>query len=224
MSVDKLTHREQEILNMMLEGITPKEIAYKLGISYATIDYHRKNLYRKLDIHSVNELFAKFNTPEPEEMVFVGEKQHKSIVHRIWKLPVNKTERVLLFVAAGFFVTLIGFLVTWYLIFGSSSFKFSIYNHDMLILSRHAEWGSSINSLTEAGKQDSSAILRIGKETIHNQKKDVLTLTAYLAEKPNWRTANFVTGHFAIMRMLREGNGIKFKVLGDEEPGWKVAL
>jgi len=64
-----LTPREQEILNMLLEGISPKEIAFKLNISYSTVDTHRSKLYRKLGVSSVHELFAKFlpNKTPPEE-------------------------------------------------------------------------------------------------------------------------------------------------------------
>ncbi|MCL2763790.1 MAG: LuxR C-terminal-related transcriptional regulator [Treponema sp.] len=55
-----LTSREQEIFTMLLTGMNPKEIAYTLKVSYYTVDFHRKNLYRKLGIQSRAELFARY--------------------------------------------------------------------------------------------------------------------------------------------------------------------
>jgi DNA-binding CsgD family transcriptional regulator len=56
---EQLTQREQELLNLLLEGVSPKEIAYRLNISTHTVDFHRNNLYRKLGVMSIQELFAK---------------------------------------------------------------------------------------------------------------------------------------------------------------------
>ena len=57
-----LTPREQEIFTMLLGGTPPKEIAYTLKISYETVHFHQKNLYRKLGIQSIQELFAKYSS------------------------------------------------------------------------------------------------------------------------------------------------------------------
>jgi DNA-binding NarL/FixJ family response regulator len=48
-----LTIREREILQLVAESHTTKEIAAKLGISAKTVDNHRTNLMRKLDVHDV---------------------------------------------------------------------------------------------------------------------------------------------------------------------------
>jgi len=53
-----LTDREREILTMLLKKMSPKDIGYILKVSYHTIDFHRRNLYRKLGIQSRSELFA----------------------------------------------------------------------------------------------------------------------------------------------------------------------
>ena len=53
-----LTEREQEILTLLISGKAPKEIAYTLKISYFTVTFHQRNLYRKLGIQSKAELFA----------------------------------------------------------------------------------------------------------------------------------------------------------------------
>ena len=57
-----LTDREREIFTMLLSGTSPKEIAYTLKISYHTILFHQKNLYRKLNIQSIHELFAQYSS------------------------------------------------------------------------------------------------------------------------------------------------------------------
>jgi len=55
-----LTPREQDIFTLLLKGTSPKEIAYTLKIGYETVHHHQKNLYRKLGIQSIQELFAKY--------------------------------------------------------------------------------------------------------------------------------------------------------------------
>jgi len=48
-----LTDREREVLQMIAEGYSTKGIAEKLGLSIKTIDNHRTNMMRKLDLHNV---------------------------------------------------------------------------------------------------------------------------------------------------------------------------
>ena len=50
---DFLTEREREVLQLIAEGLSTKEIAQKLGLSVKTVDNHRTNLMRKLDLHNV---------------------------------------------------------------------------------------------------------------------------------------------------------------------------
>ena len=51
-----LSNREKEILNLIATGKTSKEIADTLFIAKTTVDTHRKNMIRKLDLSSGNEL------------------------------------------------------------------------------------------------------------------------------------------------------------------------
>lgn len=51
--LDALTPREREILQLIAEGHTTKEIADKLGISARTADVHRTHIMQKLDVHNV---------------------------------------------------------------------------------------------------------------------------------------------------------------------------
>lgn len=48
--------REREVLQLLAEGLTSGEIADRLDISTNTVDTHRRNLMKKLDLHSVAEL------------------------------------------------------------------------------------------------------------------------------------------------------------------------
>ncbi len=52
-TLDSLTPREREILQLIAEGHTTKEIAEKLGISARTADVHRTHIMQKLDVHNV---------------------------------------------------------------------------------------------------------------------------------------------------------------------------
>ena len=49
----KLSEREREVLALIAEGKSNKEIAMHLGIGVRTIETHRERIMRKLDIHSV---------------------------------------------------------------------------------------------------------------------------------------------------------------------------
>lgn len=53
---DLLTDREREVLQLVAESNSTKEIASKLGISVKTVDNHRTNLMRKLNLHDVASL------------------------------------------------------------------------------------------------------------------------------------------------------------------------
>lgn len=52
-SADFLTDREREILQLVAESHSTKEIATKLEISIKTVDNHRTNVMRKLNLHNV---------------------------------------------------------------------------------------------------------------------------------------------------------------------------
>ena len=54
--VAMLTDREREVLQLIAEGLSSKEIAGMLGVSLKTVDSHRSNLMEKLDIHKVSGL------------------------------------------------------------------------------------------------------------------------------------------------------------------------
>ena len=54
--IDLLTSREREVLQMLAEGKTNKEIAGVLNLSVYTVDAHRGRIMEKLNLHSINDL------------------------------------------------------------------------------------------------------------------------------------------------------------------------
>jgi len=55
-SSDVLTGREREVIQLLAEGKTSKEVAVTLNLSVKTAETHRTNLMRKLGLHSVADL------------------------------------------------------------------------------------------------------------------------------------------------------------------------
>lgn len=53
---ERLTSREREIIQLLAEGKSNKEVAGQLGISVRTAECHRRNIMQKLDLHSMNAL------------------------------------------------------------------------------------------------------------------------------------------------------------------------
>ncbi|WP_105255734.1 response regulator [Pseudoalteromonas sp. T1lg75] len=54
--VDKLTSREFQIMDLVLEGLTTAEIAERLSLSPRTVENHRYSLMKKLDVRNSAEL------------------------------------------------------------------------------------------------------------------------------------------------------------------------
>ena len=55
-SYDLLTEREKEVLQLLAQGKSNKEVAQILNLSPHTIDSHRTNLMQKLDVHNTAEI------------------------------------------------------------------------------------------------------------------------------------------------------------------------
>lgn len=55
-SYDLLTDREKEVLHLLAEGRSNKEVAVLLNVGLSTIETHRANLMQKLDLHSTAEI------------------------------------------------------------------------------------------------------------------------------------------------------------------------
>ena len=52
-TMDALTARQREVLQMVAEGKSTKEIAYQLNVSVKTVETHRAALMERLDIHDI---------------------------------------------------------------------------------------------------------------------------------------------------------------------------
>jgi two-component system, NarL family, response regulator NreC len=53
---ERLSGREREVLKLLADGLTLKEIAERLVLSVKTVDAHKTNLMRKLDLHDRSDL------------------------------------------------------------------------------------------------------------------------------------------------------------------------
>jgi DNA-binding NarL/FixJ family response regulator len=54
-----LTAREREVLELVSQGQSTKQIAYELGISIRTVESHRINMLKKMDVNNTAELIKK---------------------------------------------------------------------------------------------------------------------------------------------------------------------
>ena len=58
-AADQLTPREHEVVQHLLHGYSASGIAARLGMSVQTVRVHRRNIYEKLDVSSLGELFGR---------------------------------------------------------------------------------------------------------------------------------------------------------------------
>lgn len=66
-SLARLSTREREVLQHMIDGGSSKEIGRQLAISPKTVDVHRANILRKLEIGSARELNQRFRVAAVRE-------------------------------------------------------------------------------------------------------------------------------------------------------------
>ncbi len=59
-SVSKLTAREREVLELLATGVTPKEVAVKLDISWQTVRNYIRFIYDKLHVHTRTDAVLKY--------------------------------------------------------------------------------------------------------------------------------------------------------------------
>ena len=60
--VDQLTAREREVLELVVNGMSNKEIADRLNVTLAAVRFHLKHIYQKLHVHSRTEAVLKVRT------------------------------------------------------------------------------------------------------------------------------------------------------------------
>ena len=54
-----LSEREKEILSLLVDGLSKKQIAEKIFLSHHTVDSHIRNIYAKLEVHSRSSAISK---------------------------------------------------------------------------------------------------------------------------------------------------------------------
>jgi DNA-binding NarL/FixJ family response regulator len=64
--VENLSPREREILELLTQGFSDKEIADKLGVKHGTVRWHLQHVYEKLHVRSRTEAALKFRSAQPE--------------------------------------------------------------------------------------------------------------------------------------------------------------
>ena len=58
--LSELSEREQQVLDLLAQGLIYKEIAEKLSISYETVHTYIRRIYEKLQVRTRTEAVAKF--------------------------------------------------------------------------------------------------------------------------------------------------------------------
>lgn len=58
--INGLTAREREIIGLILEGKLNKQIAYDLTIAVSTVEYHRSNIMKKLDVKNIGQMIKMY--------------------------------------------------------------------------------------------------------------------------------------------------------------------
>jgi DNA-binding NarL/FixJ family response regulator len=56
---EKLSHREQEVLNLLVKGYAYKQIAEQMSISMDTVRTYIRRIYEKLHVHSRSEVMTR---------------------------------------------------------------------------------------------------------------------------------------------------------------------
>jgi len=64
--VENLSPREREILDLLTQGFSDKEIADRIGVKHGTVRWHLQHVYEKLHVRSRTEAALKFRSAKPE--------------------------------------------------------------------------------------------------------------------------------------------------------------
>lgn len=59
-TISRLTPRETEVLLLLIQDLTNSEISNKLGISRRTVEIHRSNIIRSLNLYSYRDQLKKY--------------------------------------------------------------------------------------------------------------------------------------------------------------------
>ena len=59
--INQLSKRETEVLHLIVQGLSSKQIAEQMQVQHETIRTYRKRIYAKLQVHSLVELMHLYN-------------------------------------------------------------------------------------------------------------------------------------------------------------------
>ena len=206
-ALSALTSREKEIFNLLLNGVSPKEIAYKLNIHYKTVDTHRSSLYRKLGVQSIQELMAKYS-PEQTKTESASPGETGQTLKPSENKPA-KSRRLGIFVPVGIAVCAVSLLFAGYFFIKSPAaakpVKFSGFQMDL-----------SAGTDKQLGG-NSDAKLYLTHEIIDGAGiSGIINIEITLAEG-EYHTPNVLayTDNFVLIEQLKKAKGIRFKAIGD---------
>ena len=206
-ALSALTSREKEIFNLLLNGVSPKEIAYKLNIHYKTVDTHRSSLYRKLGVQSIQELMAKYS-PEQTKTESASPGETGQTLKPSENKPA-KSRRLGIFVPVGIAVCAVSLLFAGYFFIKSPAAAKPVKFAGL-------QMGLYANADKHLGG-NSTAKLYITDEIIDGVAvNDVINIEITLAEG-EYHTPNVLaaTSYFDLVDQLKKAKGIRFKAIGD---------
>lgn len=58
--MDSLTRRERQILELIMQGMMNKQMAYELSLSLSTIETHRSGVMKKMEVKNITELTKEY--------------------------------------------------------------------------------------------------------------------------------------------------------------------
>jgi DNA-binding CsgD family transcriptional regulator len=209
--LENLSPREKELFNLLIKGVSPKEIAYKLNLKPSTVDYYRTKLYNKLGVHSIQELLVKYSTNGKENAPELAQSEEKITVPQTKK---HKKFKFLLSVGAA----IIAFSVLFVLVITLNR-KPSFYIAPEGAIPITNLGFSPTSDQNEGGKSTSEVY--VSKENINGKIIDnVLNIQTNLVQDNN-QYAGAYTENPDLIKRLRQANGIRFKALGDGK-SWVV--
>ncbi|MCL2759861.1 MAG: helix-turn-helix transcriptional regulator [Treponema sp.] len=188
---ESLTPREQEIFDMLIAGVSPKEIAFKLNISYDTVLAHQKNMYRKLGVHTINELLTKY----PKENGTAPE-------HSAENTPVVFKSPVFL-ISAG--ITVISFLFLFILLI-FLPFKTNATQGFPASFTRWQTWEDNFGSYISVTPQI---------DFIQDQYVTTYTIAGCLYPNNFSYTGTIVEPDASTLEAMKKASSFSFSVLGD---------
>jgi len=210
--LENLSPREREIYDLLINGVSPKEIAHKLNISLHTVAFHRTKLYNKLGVHNIQELFAQYSTngkePPPEAL------ESEAIAH---VPPAKKKSRLKLLFTVGIPILVFSVLFSWIMTLNKKPSVNHTPEGEIIPVNNLGFYAMSDGDIGG----NSTAEIFITREKIDGESIDILNFKINLIDKDGDVYASAGTNKPDLMQRLRQANGIRFKTRGDGKT-WAV--